>query len=71
MRLSGIAGTGRKETLTGLNKSLLKMNRDKALLGRSALFRFVYIIIILEALVGGLPCLLFSSLLLGFESRAG
>ena len=41
MRWSGIAGTGRKETLTGLNNSLLKMKRDKAPWTGGALFRFI------------------------------
>ena len=41
MRWSGIAGTSRNGIRMGLNNSLLKIKRDKALRGRSALFRFV------------------------------
>ena len=38
MRWSGIAGIGRRGIRVGLNNSLLRIKRDKALWGRSALF---------------------------------
>ena len=70
MRWSGIAGTGRKETLMGLNNSLLKMKRDKAPRTGGALFRFVCMWFDLACLVGGLPCQSFCVLLPGVGWRS-